>query len=166
MGQLIMLDNSVAINKCRTGMTTAILTDVNGTSRTLSNPSTDTYEGEFYVANVGTTYTAPASSYPFPHASSNSAIPTSQATIPNEVGSCSIAFTRTNNGWVANITITGSGLQDETVNSLVFEKITTYGRYSATANFLYFAYILDGNGIELNADNNYTANLTMSVSFE
>lgn len=164
MGQLILLDNSTNRNILRTGID-AKFVDVSGTLRTFKTNAIPNYAGDFYVTNWGTVITAADQVHPHPHASSNSSIPADTYAVPNEVGSCSIAFTKADAGWNANITITGSGLQDETVNSLLFEIVAGYGNYSSTANALFFAYILD-SPITLNAENNYTANLTMSVSFE
>ena len=143
-------------------------TDVSGTTR-------NSVYGESAVelfrtyGNYELTYTQQSSSSPnlFPHPSSDSDIPYNSTTVPNEItATTSVAYSRFANGhgWVANITITGSGTQDETVRSLVFTKVIYYGQ----SNYGYgvvFAYIFD-TPIVLDESNNYTANITLSVAFE
>lgn len=163
MGQLVKLVNWTKLLISNTGLS-ASFKDINGTSRSFPNPISgrgDTIAAPFFVYNTGTSSSA-SDSRVFPYASSDATIPPSQTTITNQIGSCTIGFTRTEAGWAANITITGSGLQDETVNSLLFtQKLYNGSNYYEA---LLFAYILD-SPITLNAGNNYTANLTMSVSF-
>lgn len=145
--------------------------DVDGNNRNMYcyNSISSIQGGDRAIRNISpmmvtgnATYTSPSYNAPFPYASSDSPIPYSQTSITNQIGSCSVAFTQTPTGWTANITITGSGLQDETVKSLLFTKKLYDSSY---VEALIFAYILD-SPITLNAENNYTANLTMSVSFE
>lgn len=144
--------------------------DVDGNSRIMycSNSISSIQSGDRALRNISpfmvtedTTVTSANQRCPFPYASSDDSIPYSQTSITNQIGSCSIAVTRNVTGWTANITITGSA--DATVKSLLFTKSLHTG--SSLYEALLFAYILD-NPITLNAGNNYTANLTMSVSFE
>jgi len=165
MGQFQKFINFDKVNISNLGSSNITVLDLNGTQRNLQDAISGkqvTVAGAFYVYQTGTTKTSASDGNPFPYASSNTSIPYSQTSIPNQVGNCTIAFTRTgdNKGWDANITIIGN--QDATVNSILFTK-----KLYASSNYyecLLFAYILDAP-IELNAENNYTANLTMSVSF-
>lgn len=172
MGQLIKLVNFDQCLIAGARCSSQAFVDVGGSSRTMycSASISSIQSGDRALRNItpfmatqDTTVTSANSYFPFPYASSDTSIPYSQTSITNQIGNCSIAVTRTATGWIANITITGSGLQDETVNSLLFTKSLHTG--SSLYEALLFAYILD-NPITLNAENNYTANLTMSVSFE
>lgn len=167
MGQLVKVVNFNKLEGCKAGVVYPDnkITCTDGTTQDLENTTNldkTSLAGAFYVAAGGNTYTAADKNCPFPYASSDAVIPSSQATITNQIGTCSIAFTKTATGWNANITITGS--QDATVNSLLFTK-KLYVVGNTFKETLLFAYILD-SPITLNAENNYTANLTMSVTFE
>jgi len=154
-----------------TGVNTDV-TDISGTTFTNKyyTNSSDFYKARynylpFCLASEGT-YTAASNTYLFPYASSDSSCDYSQTSLTNTIGSCSISYTRNSDstGWNANITITGT--EEATVNSLQFTK-SIYVYYSSAWTYLetlVFAYILD-SPIELNSDNSYTANLTMSIAF-
>lgn len=170
MGILKSLIGAKQVQIVDTGLAQSI-TDIQGSSHTipLSSNSTElsvnyTNYYNFLVKTTGTTYTVAGKEYLFPYASSDSNIPESQTSITNQIGACSIAFTRGTNGWSANITITSNA--EATVNSLLFTKLLVY--YSGSwnnAETLLFVYIFD-QPITLNAENNYTANLTMSIAFD
>lgn len=170
MGQIIRVKNATVTDISEGIQKFGKVTRVDGYQETLAN-------GYFHCPSLsarlntawGTTYTTPATNYPFPYASSDTTVAYDKSSITNQVGTCAVSFNLlTNNneniGYIANITITGSGLQDETVNSIMFTR-RLYVQGGGTQEFLLFAYILD-SPITLNAGNNYTANLTMSVSFE
>lgn len=166
MGTLVRLANATAVD-----ITTGInvgkqITAVDGSTTTLNTSYIPYSSLAVRDSAMGTSHSSAGWDYLFPYASSDSSIPYSQALITNQVGTCAVvnALNADSTGWVANITITGSGLQDETVNSILLTR-KFYVKPSGSKELLVCAYILD-SPITLNAGNNYTANLTMSVSFE
>lgn len=167
MGQLIRMNNAKNVDIAVNIKKYLQITSTGGVTAAAASNYTQ-YPTLCFQGTWGTTYTSSDynGTWLFPYASSDSDIPASQTAITNQIGNCSITYTAKadNTGWIANITITGSGLQDETVNSIMFTR-RLYVQGGGTQEFLLFAYILD-SPITLNADNNYTANLTMSVSFE
>ena len=170
MGTFVKLINFDKLNRYRTGSGGSWV-EINGTSRDFQSAESNTkniwtYAAPFYVNSVGTLQSSPSTGFqvPFPYASSNSEIPYNQTSIPNQVGNCSVAYTRNSNntGWIANITIVAAS--DSTVKSILFVSSVNIGYTGQAGKMLTHAYILD-NPIELNAQNNYTATLTIAIEF-
>lgn len=96
-------------------------------------------------------------------ASSSSSISANTISTPDKVGTVTATFTVTSTGQTFNITVVGSGLEDETVRAFTFGKRVSYnsGYYAC---FLVYSIILD-TPVELNAGNNYTASFTFAIEF-
>ena len=168
MGQFIQLRNAARNDIALNIKKYLQITSVNDVTLAVAS-SYIVYPTLSFLGTWGTSYTTSSSSYLLPYASSDTTVAYDKADITNQVGTCSVTYSANNDnkGWTANITITGSGLTNETVNSILFTRgiYTGSGGGAIMKEHLVYAYILD-SPITLNADNNYTANLTMSVSFE
>lgn len=168
MGQFIQLQNAARVDIAVNIKKYLQITSTDGQTLAVANNYTQ-YPTLCFQGTWGTALSAVGSNYLYPYASSNSDVAFDKSAITNQVGNCAITYVANadNKGWTANITITGSGLQDETVNSLLFARnvYTGSGGGASAKEHLLYAYTLD-SPIVLNAENNYTANLTMSISFE
>lgn len=164
MGTLVRLANATAVDIADGTKKSKQVTAIDGSSTTF-NLGYSTYSSlAVRDASWGTSHTAAGWDYLFPYASSDSSIPYQQTAITNQVGTCTVvnALNADNTGWIANITITGSA--DATVNSILLTR-KFYVSNGGSKELLVCAYILD-SPITLNSGNNYTATLTLSVSFE
>lgn len=165
MGRIVRLDNWTNLDRARTNANTNSFVDVSGTSGTYSfgSGSPVVYNGRspFFIYSNYTGKTAVAADYPFPYACSDATIDKSRYALTNTFGTATVGFTKSDNGWNATIQIVHNA--EATINSLLFTRMMFPS--SGQKEVLLFAYILD-SPITLNAENNYTANLTMSVSFE
>lgn len=112
----------------------------------------------FLVANVSKSDRS--QTYLYPEASSAEEIASSIYDTPNKVGTATISASRVANGSTYNITVVGSA--DTTIRHFVFKKSMYDGTYMYTA--VIFAIKLD-TPVELNAENNYTANFTFAIEF-
>jgi len=168
MGQLIQLQNAAKVDIAVNIKKYLQITSTNGETLAVANNYTQ-YPTLCFTATWGTAYSTSGQNYLFPYASSDSSAAFDKSTITNQVGNCVVTYTANadNTGWIANITITGSELQDETVNSLLLVRnvYTGSGGGANAKEHLLYAYILD-SPITLNAENNYIATLTLSVVFE
>lgn len=165
MGRIVKLDNWTNLDRARINANTNSFVDVNGTSRGYSfgSGSPVHYNGRspLFIYNNYTGQKIAGADYPFPYACSDATIDKSRYALTNTFGTATVGFTKSDSGWNATIQIVHNA--EATINSLLFTRMMfpSSGSYET----LLFAYILD-SPITLNASNNYTANLTMSVSFE
>ena len=96
-------------------------------------------------------------------ASSSSSISANTVATPDKIGTVTATFAVTSTGQTFNITVVGSGLEDETVRAFTFGKRVSYGS-GYYACLLVYSIILD-TPVVLNAENNYTANFTFAMEF-
>lgn len=169
MGKLVRLKGWTSIDINRSNLYAsgylATFVDINGEQHNMtSSASSSNMRQPFYFSSFGTPQTAPSSSgfYPFVHASPLTDIPYSTTSLGTQVGNCTVTWAKNAkaDGVIANITVVGSA--DATIGSFIFTNNLAYG--SATAETATFAYILD-SPIALSSENNYTANLTIAISF-
>ena len=164
MGTLVRLANATAVDIMEGIKKSKQVTAIDGSSNTFNSGYLTYSSLAVRDANWGTSHSEAGWDYLFPYASSDSSIPYQQTAITNQIGTCVVvnALNADNTGWIANITITGSA--DAMVNSILLTR-KFYVTGGGSKELLVCAYILD-TPIELNADNNYTATLTLSVTFE
>lgn len=150
-----------SINGTSVAMT---FTDITGTSRTLYQPSGNAYaNGSPFYSDIRTTVrTSAGRHYFFARASSDAEISSSAFAPTTEIGSCSctVSVNSGNNGWTMNITV--SGADGDIIKSLYFTKGLDYNSNANYYEAAIFAVKLD-TPVELNAENNYTANFTFAI---
>lgn len=155
--QFIPLNNFTALNSVICGTATNVtLKDISGTSRSIYG---DLRNAPFYGAYSGT-QTDPQNVALF-EAVPDADIAHDYYSVSNQIGTTSQVTTRTSTGWNCVITITGS--ETATIKHLVAVKKFLYTT-SNNSQACIFALKLD-TPVELNAENNYTANFTFAIEF-
>ena len=166
MGRIVKLDNWTNLERAIANSNIKSFVDVSGTPRTYAfgggNSSVYNPRAPFLVNNYTSVITSADRGYPFSYACSDATIDKSRYALTNTFGTTTIGYTQSGGGWNATIQIVHNA--KAAINSLLFTRMMYYSG-SDSCETLLFAYELD-NPITLNADNNYTANLTMSVAFE
>lgn len=130
---------------------------------TISNTSYCSYASPFWVDGVVTSHGTETNKYLI-QASSSDDISKSTHIPLSVVGTTQATIQKTSKGQTFIITVTGSGQQEETIKSLFFGKQIYVNTSNIRAGGLFFALKLD-TPVELNAENNYTANFTFAIEF-
>ena len=147
--------------------------DISGATKTLYSPgeytstsvSTFTNALPFYTQFSTTPWTSVTENRLYVKASSDSTISGSAYAPAETIGSCAVSASsgQGGNGWTMTIVVTGS--ETKTINSLFFSrKLWRAGSGGDYYEACIFALKLD-TPVELNAENNYTANFTFAVEF-
>ena len=125
----------------------------------------------FFVSTIGdssTTY-SPSNSYITMHASGKDNISENTTSVLNEIGVTNFSFVRNSKGWTYTIEVVGSapeaGQPNPVIKSFFATRKLPAGSSSSGYNTVLWAIELDGNGVELNAENNYTAHFAFSIEY-
>ena len=114
----------------------------------------------FPCFSTGGPKTSPSYSYLFPYASSNDNISETEYSVPNPIGTTSISTNRFGEqGWTMDIIINNN--EAATIRSLYFVRTLNISSSSPLQTVI-FILKLD-EPVELNAENNYTANFTFAL---
>jgi hypothetical protein len=158
--QFIPLDNFKAALRASANATSLSFIDTSGTSRNFAGANTSAAATQkakmplFCNTSLNTDYSTP-------FASSALTIPTNTTTVPNVVGTTTFTYVNTSTGWTCTMTVQGSTTVD--ITHFVFVRKIATGS-STSYDAVLFALKLD-TPVELNAENNYTANFTFSIEF-